>query len=133
ALVALDHGTLDLDLVVGTEAEPHGFVLARRRHPSTADEHAVAIDGDPAGEQRRVLALPEARFEERGRILDRRGAPGQIGCKPRELRKALAPSLAPTLTRPGILKVTWKSPTSATACCSSAAWSRASAGFFARG
>ena len=63
----LTHGALDLDLVVGAEAEPHRLVLAGGRHLAAADKHAVAIDRDPAGQQRRVLGLLEARFEERGR------------------------------------------------------------------
>ena len=67
SLVALDDGALDLDLVVGAETEPHGFVLAGGGHLAAADEHAVAIDRDPAGQQRRVLVLLEAGFEERGR------------------------------------------------------------------
>ena len=37
-----------------------------------------------------------------------------------ETRRLLAPSLAPRLTRPGILNTTWKPLTSAVACCSSA-------------
>ena len=37
-----------------------------------------------------------------------------------ETRRLLAPSLAPRLTRPGMLNTTWKLPTSAAACCSSA-------------
>ena len=36
------------------------------------------------------------------------------------MRRLLLPSLAPTLTRPGILNVTWKPLTSTVACCSSA-------------
>jgi hypothetical protein len=45
-----------------------------------------------------------------------------------DTRRLLAPSLAPTLTRPGILNVTWKPPVSATACCSSARCAGAAAG-----
>ena len=37
-----------------------------------------------------------------------------------ETRRLLAPSLAPRLTRPGILNTTWKPLTSAAACCSAA-------------
>src|SRR5882672_9609579 len=37
-----------------------------------------------------------------------------------EIRRLLAPSLAPRLTRPGILNTTWKPLTSAAACCSAA-------------
>ena len=118
----LTHGALDLDLVVGAEAEPHGFVLAGGRHLAAADEHAVAIDRDPAGQQRRVLVLLEARFEERGRIQHRHRAHhrDRARCIAVETRRLLAPSLAPRLTRPGILNTTWKPPTSAAACCSSA-------------
>src|SRR5215218_1584344 len=41
ALVAFDHGALDLDLVVGAKTEPHGFILAGAGHVATADVGAV--------------------------------------------------------------------------------------------
>ena len=79
ALVALDDGALDLDLVVGAETEPHRFVLAGGGHLTTTDKDAVTIDRDPAWQQRRLLALLEARFEKRGRIDDRNRTYREIG------------------------------------------------------
>ena len=79
SFVAFDNGALDLDLVIGTETEPHRFVFACGGHVTTTDEHAVTIDRDPARQQRRVLALCEARFEKRGRINHRNRPYGKIG------------------------------------------------------
>src|SRR5258705_12092740 len=79
SLVALDHRALDLDLVIGPETEPYGFVLACRGHLAAADKHAVAIDRDPARQQWRVLVLLETCFEKHRRIQDRRGADDGVG------------------------------------------------------
>src|SRR5882724_10860135 len=79
SFVAFDDGAFDLDLVIGAETEPHRFVLAGGSHVTATDEHAVTIDRNPARQQRRVLALCEARFEKRGWI-DHRDRPyGKIG------------------------------------------------------
>ena len=104
----------DLDLLVGAEAEPHGLVLRRERHLAAADEDAVAIERDPAGQQRRLLGLLEAGFQERG--LGRAPAPRATTSSGAmiavAMRKLLAPSLAATEMRPGMRKTTWKPPVS---------------------
>src|SRR5205085_12068263 len=78
SLIAADHGARDLHLVVSTKAQAHALVLGGRRHRAAPDVDAIAIELDPARQQRRVFSMLEGCLEVSRLIERRRGAHEQV-------------------------------------------------------
>src|SRR5580704_9427987 len=90
AFAAAHDGAHHLDLVVGPEAQAHGLLLGGAGHVAAADIDVVAIERDPAGQERRILAVPERSLQVGHRIESRRRPHQQGG---RERRGADAEAL----------------------------------------
>ena len=88
-----DDGARDLHLLVGAEAKPHDLILRRQRHRAAPDKNAVAVDRDPAGQERRVFRMLETRLQEGG-LVERR-APRARSARAQDSSLAIRKLFAP--------------------------------------